>query len=304
MIEDFVRLDSGVFVPDSFVPEKPPTAFDFFAGCGGFSLGLIQAGYKVVGALEMSTDASHTYMVNLGKYPMQIHFTSDKHQERLNSYFEKHYKNAFKENKGYRKKQYYGEVDTDGNTSTKLIEESEFVKMVDLPGSGWIGKKRQIGKRYHPVENFFFGDINEITGEKILKTLGMKKGELDLVVGGPPCQGFSTANRNAIKKKWDTRNYLVFEYARLITELMPKTFVMEEVPNFLNFRTPTGEPVLQVFGKILEDGGYMDYHKFLDFVGYTEKDIRAIHRTSINSPMQKTSKSKAQKKAFAEQTLF
>jgi DNA (cytosine-5)-methyltransferase 1 len=69
-------------------------------------------------------------------------------------------------------------------------------------------------------------DITQIRGEEILTFCGIKEGELDVLDGSPPCQGFSTAGK---RKVYDTRNDLVLEYIRLVDELQPKVFVMENV---------------------------------------------------------------------------
>jgi len=72
----------------------------------------------------------------------------------------------------------------------------------------------------------YHGDIAKLTGAECMKLAGIKKGELDILDGSPPCQGFSTAG----KRKWDDpRNSLFKEYARLVKELQPKVFVMENV---------------------------------------------------------------------------
>lgn len=92
-----------------------------------------------------------------------------------------------------------------------------------------------------------------MTGAGVLAVLGMKQGELDCVSGGPPCQGFSNSGKREVM---DPRNSLVFEYARMLVELQPKTLVMENVPGILTMVTPEGLPVVEVFARILEDGGF------------------------------------------------
>jgi DNA-cytosine methyltransferase len=69
-------------------------------------------------------------------------------------------------------------------------------------------------------------DITQIRGEEILHFCNIKEGELDVLDGSPPCQGFSTAGK---RKGYDSRNDLVLEYIRLVDELQPKIFVMENV---------------------------------------------------------------------------
>ena len=57
----------------------------------------------------------------------------------------------------------------------------------------------------------------------------------------------------------DPRNSLVFEFARLVCEMQPKTLIMEEVPAILNMVTPDGLPVVDTFCRILEDRGFGGY---------------------------------------------
>ena len=70
-------------------------------------------------------------------------------------------------------------------------------------------------------------DIREVIGKDILEFTGLKPGELDVLDGSPPCQGFSTARGK--RNVSDERNDLSYEYIRLIKELQPKVFVMENV---------------------------------------------------------------------------
>ena len=72
----------------------------------------------------------------------------------------------------------------------------------------------------------YHGDIAKLTGTECMKLAEIKRRQLDVLDGSPPCQGFSTAG----KRKWDDpRNSLFKEYARLLNELQPKVFVMENV---------------------------------------------------------------------------
>lgn len=74
----------------------------------------------------------------------------------------------------------------------------------------------------------FCGDIKRITDEEINKKL---KG-VDVIIGGPPCQGFSSANRHE-KEEQDPRNKLFFEYLRFVRIIKPKAFVIENVRQIL-----------------------------------------------------------------------
>ena len=72
----------------------------------------------------------------------------------------------------------------------------------------------------------YHGDIAKLTGAECMQLAGIGPGELDVLDGSPPCQGFSTAGK---RKFDDPRNSLFREFARLLRELQPKAFVMENV---------------------------------------------------------------------------
>lgn len=74
----------------------------------------------------------------------------------------------------------------------------------------------------------YCGDIKEITNEYIEKNFL----NVDVIVGGPPCQGFSSANRR-FKEESDPRNGLFFEYMRFLKLIKPKVFVIENVQGLL-----------------------------------------------------------------------
>jgi DNA (cytosine-5)-methyltransferase 1 len=126
--------------------KKSPLAIDLFCGAGGLTLGLKQAGFKVVGAVDNDKAACESYLLN------------------------------------------------------------------------------------HSDVNLWEGDIRELSGEVIMKSLKLKPGELDLLAGCPPCQGFSTIRTHNKLPVTDARNDLVFEFLRIAREMMPKTIMMENVP--------------------------------------------------------------------------
>jgi len=72
------------------------------------------------------------------------------------------------------------------------------------------------------------GDITEISSKEILKKSNYKKGEIDVVIGGPPCQSFSTAGMR--KGLDDKRGMALLEFIRVIQDVQPKIFVFENVP--------------------------------------------------------------------------
>ncbi|MNW46169.1 putative BsuMI modification methylase subunit YdiO [compost metagenome] len=75
--------------------------------------------------------------------------------------------------------------------------------------------------------NCFEADVTILPGSKLMERAGIQKGELDLFAGGPPCQGFSKQKKGA--HLGDERNRLVLEYVRLVKEMDPKFFMLENV---------------------------------------------------------------------------
>jgi DNA (cytosine-5)-methyltransferase 1 len=74
--------------------------------------------------------------------------------------------------------------------------------------------------------------VTDVTGRELLRASGLKKGDVDLVAGGPPCQPFSVfGNRKGTE---DDRGQLVFEYVRIVSETKPKIFLMENVRGLLS----------------------------------------------------------------------
>jgi DNA (cytosine-5)-methyltransferase 1 len=83
----------------------------------------------------------------------------------------------------------------------------------------------------HPKVKLYQCDIRELSAETILSNLNLKPGELDLLAGCPPCQGFSShGTRNKLPSMSDKRNELVFEFLRFVEVTLPKTIMLENVP--------------------------------------------------------------------------
>jgi len=124
-------------------------------------------------------------------------------------------------------------------------------------------------------------DVTRLESDELMKIAGIKRGEIDLIIGGPPCQGFSNIGRVKIASlvregTWklstarprfidDPRNVLYKEFVRIVRDLRPKFFVMENVPGMRSYRN--GEIVNEIlgdFGKI----GYRAQAKVLNAVNY------------------------------------
>jgi len=83
----------------------------------------------------------------------------------------------------------------------------------------------------HPKAAVITADIRTLTGPKILNTLNLVRGELDLLSGCPPCQGFSELRtRRRTSPSRDERNDLLFEVLRLTRSMRPRALIVENVP--------------------------------------------------------------------------
>lgn len=83
----------------------------------------------------------------------------------------------------------------------------------------------------HPDALCLQRDIRQLGAAQLLKAIGLKRGQLDLLAGCPPCQGFSTLRTR--KKQLavaDDRNDLLFEFLRVVEGLSPRAIMMENVP--------------------------------------------------------------------------
>lgn len=165
------------------------TAVDLFAGAGGFSLGLLRAGFNVVLANEYSVDAEWTYRHNiLGDTP----------------------EGAFPERpsdlSAHARKVHRGEA-----REQMLAERDELAQDFDRHMRG--------------------GDVREALPNRWLRRwLTRYPAGIDLVVAGPPCQGFSSAGA---ARSDDERNLLVHEALRVIRVLQPRVAIIENVPGML-----------------------------------------------------------------------
>lgn len=79
----------------------------------------------------------------------------------------------------------------------------------------------------HHEARFFPGPIQEVTASNLLRATGLRRGEVDVLIGGPPCQGYSVYNHQ--RGEDDPRAGLFREYLRIVEGLRPKWLVMENV---------------------------------------------------------------------------
>jgi len=77
-------------------------------------------------------------------------------------------------------------------------------------------------------------DITRIHADEVLRKLGLAVGDLNIILGGPPCQGFSISNMRT-RTESNPANQLVFKFCELVEQLKPKWFVMENVAGLDSF---------------------------------------------------------------------
>ena len=152
---------------------------DLFAGCGGFGLGLEQAGFTPIFVNELNNDARGTYIAN----------RKDRHE---------HFARGLDENKWLN--------EFSSSDARKMVSKKDYLDGL----------------------------------QKLFKSeFGISHGEIDLVVGGPPCQGFSGIGHRrsyAVDKKNLLSNHLYKDMAKIIGQLRPRAFVFENVRGLLTGR--------------------------------------------------------------------
>jgi DNA (cytosine-5)-methyltransferase 1 len=146
----------------------------------------------------------------------------------------------------------------------------------------------------HQDVKLLIEDIRKVSAAKLLRAAGLKKGELDLLAGCPPCQGFSTLRaRNGQAAAADPRNDLIDEFARLALAIRPKMIMMENVPalaryeKFIAFVERLSADGYQVISKVLDvsDFGVPQRRKRLILsasrVGQPHLAAKAPNRTTV-----------------------
>jgi DNA (cytosine-5)-methyltransferase 1 len=108
-------------------------------------------------------------------------------------------------------------------------------------------------RQNHPDMTIIQTDIRDFANPQVIKAVS--KIRPDIIIGGPPCQGFSIAGP-AQKDLKDPRNTLFKDFAKWIEVLEPKSFVMENVKGLLSRRNSDGENVVEIMKRTFADLGY------------------------------------------------
>jgi site-specific DNA-cytosine methylase len=181
------------------------------------------AGFDVVCGVEWDLHAAMTYLFNLGHPDCRIAFDDAKTEAKWNQLHAKRlkkWKRGDMPKKKWIGKAYRETVRRCGREGMTASAANDYVRELNDP------------KDYNPdggALGFYIGDIKKTNGQALLELAGVDR--FDVIVGGPPCQGLSSANSRACIE--DPRNGLLWEYLRIVEETKPQAFIIENVPQLL-----------------------------------------------------------------------
>lgn len=122
----------------------------------------------------------------------------------------------------------------------------------------------------HPKAKMMLGDIESFDEKYLRENVTPVP---DIIIGGPPCQGFSICVKDAGDPK-DPRNSLFIEFIRMAKIFNPKVMVMENVPNISKAKTKSGERVVDIIKSEFEKLGYNVYRDILTASDYGVPQMR------------------------------
>jgi len=120
----------------------------------------------------------------------------------------------------------------------------------------------------HPTTKVYVEDIKDFNAQKVKKDLKIKPSEIDIIVGGPPCQAYSTVGKRLID---DPRGKLFQEYYRVLKEFNPKFFLFENVKGLLSMK---GGELLETIISLFKSLGYKVQYKVLNAADYGAPQLR------------------------------
>jgi DNA (cytosine-5)-methyltransferase 1 len=120
----------------------------------------------------------------------------------------------------------------------------------------------------HPTVKVYVEDIKDFNAKKIESDLNIKANEIDIIVGGPPCQAYSTVGKRLID---DSRGKLFQEYYRILKEFNPKLFLFENVKGLLSMQ---GGELLKTIISLFKSLGYKVQYKLLNAADFGAPQLR------------------------------
>lgn len=124
---------------------------------------------------------------------------------------------------------------------------------IELDKSAALTYRENIINRLNQKTHLINGDILEVSPSTLRSELDLESGELTLMLGGPPCQGFSSHRINDAGVD-DPRNKLLLRYYDFVEEFKPKAFLVENVSGLFWKRHAS---FLNTFKQLAEDNGYI-----------------------------------------------
>jgi DNA (cytosine-5)-methyltransferase 1 len=129
----------------------------------------------------------------------------------------------------------------------------------------------QTFKHNHQSSKVLVGDITSFSDQDILAEYA--NDSPDIILGGPPCQGYSVCLKNAGDPK-DPRNSLFIEMIRFGKLFSPSLIIMENVPNLLKAKNASREKVIDIIQSELKNIGYYVYYDILEATSFGVPQIR------------------------------
>ena len=120
----------------------------------------------------------------------------------------------------------------------------------------------------HPKVKMYCCDIRDFTAEQVLEDTGISSDSIDIVIGGPPCQSYSTIGKRLLD---DPRGKMFQEYYRVLQEFNPSVFLFENVRGLMSMR---GGELLQDIVRLFESLGYHIQYRLLNAADYGVPQIR------------------------------
>lgn len=154
----------------------------------------------------------------------------------------------------------------------------------------------------HTDIDIYEKDIRCINPADILENSDLKPGDLDLLAGCPPCQGFSSQRtRNKTNAQFDPRNDLIFEFLRFVKIILPKTIMLENVPALAkNWRIFKLREDLKKLGYIVNESS-ISVHDAADY-GVPQRRRRLLFKASRLGVI--SDAPKVEKKTTVKEAIF
>lgn len=139
-------------------------------------------------------------------------------------------------------------------------------------------RHKQLGLK----NKYYCGDVTELSKKEILSSfLGSSISKIDVVCGGPPCQGFSLAGK---RNPLDKRNQLVQSYIKILSQVQPKYFVMENVIGILSAKFAEYQGInISYINKNVIDVLKSEFSE----IGYPDVEIKVLDASDFGVPQKR-----------------